>query len=183
MGASVRGEDDRVEPGADDASVHLVLGGRRGEAARLPAAPFRTAVYAGGHRPAGGGGRGPRDTERAGDVQASRAGPLQLRRRAIPAFGANLGGAVVPAAVESPLPRAAHQVSGDSADAGVHRRAEKTGAAGAARIPAHRHGASGRPGRGQGGVSHQRGGRSYAMGGGGGSGADQRSLSHTGAGG
>ena len=36
-------------------------------------------------------------------------------------FGADLGGAVVPAASESGVPRAADQVSGNAADAGVHR--------------------------------------------------------------
>src|ERR1019366_6188218 len=62
IGAAVRGEDDWTEPGADDAADHGVLAGRRGEAAALPAAPVRAALYAGGHRPAGGCGRGTRNT-------------------------------------------------------------------------------------------------------------------------
>ena len=44
---------------------------------------------------------------------------------------------LLPTAGEPRVPRAAHQVSGDAADAGVHRGAEETGSAGAPRIPAH----------------------------------------------
>src|ERR1035438_9306642 len=126
-----------------------------------------------------GCGRGTRDPERAGDEEAAPEGLLQLPRNAIPELGADLGGAVVPTAEIGRASRAAHQVPGDAADTGVDRRAEKAGAAWAPWILAHRHGASGRPGRGQGGVPHQRGGRGDAMGSGGVGGADQRSLSAT----
>src|ERR1035437_2410406 len=98
MGAAVRGEDDRTEPGADDAADYGVLAGGRSEAAALPTAPVRAALYAGGHRLAGGCGRGTRNPERAGDEEAAPEGLLQLPRNAIPELGANLGGAVVPTA-------------------------------------------------------------------------------------
>src|ERR1019366_8965311 len=137
MGAAVRGEDDRTEPGADDAADHGVLAGGRSEAAALPTAPVSAALYAGGHRLAGGCGRGTRNPERAGDEEAAPEGLLQLPRNAIPELGADLGGAVVPTAGEPCVSRAAHQVSGDAADTGVHRRAEKAGAAWAPWILAH----------------------------------------------
>src|ERR1035437_5367397 len=79
----------------------------------------------------------PRDPERAGDEEATPAGLLQLQRNAIPELGANLGGAVVPTSGESSIPGATHQVSGDAADARVHRRAEEAGAAGSPRIHTH----------------------------------------------
>jgi hypothetical protein len=48
--------------------------------------------------------------------KAAPAGLLQLQRDALPEFGANLGGAVVPTSGESRAPRTAHQVSGDATD-------------------------------------------------------------------
>jgi len=70
--------------------------------------------------------------------------------------GGDLGGAPVPVTQLGSLPQAQHDLSAHAAHADSHRRAAQAAAQRLARIPAHRHRASGRSGWPQGSVSHQR---------------------------
>jgi hypothetical protein len=135
---------------------HGVLAGRGGEATAVPAATLRAALHQGGHRAVGSSGRSSRKTQRAGHAEAAAASLSRFRRAALPTFSPALGGTLVPAASKPLVSGASRGLSVDAAYAGVHRGATPARSARPARVLAGGHGASGRPGRGQGRVPHQR---------------------------
>ena len=137
---------------------------RPGESGGLSADPVRHTLHRGRCEPAGLRRQGAWELERTGDPANPGARIRRIRPGGLPAVVGDFGGASLPAAQLGSLPETQHQLPAHAAHAHSHRRAAQAAAARLARIPAHRHGASGRSGGTQGAVSHQRRGRSDAVG-------------------
>src|SRR5580698_7739877 len=121
------------------------------------------------------------EVERAGHAPDSAAGVGAVRAPAVRAAGGNQRGASVQLASRRALPQSGCGVRTDAVVGHRHRRAAQARPARPPRTSARGHGPSGRLGRGQGRVSHQRGRCSDAMAGGGLREQDQRDLPVAGA--
>ncbi len=174
-GAGVSAADDgTVAIAGDQAGGAQPAGGAIAGPAAAGAA-VRQQVHAGGHRGAGGTGRGAREAVGASYAQAVPAGLGAVRGRALRAPGGHLERACLQPAQDGRLPAPAGQRGADAPAAGGDRGA-------APGLRAGGHGAPGRPRRGQGGLPHQRGGRGDAVPGGRLGGDDQRAAPAAGAG-
>src|ERR1035437_1478714 len=122
------------------------------------------------------------ESERAGDAKDSLPRVPRLWGSALSEIVIDIGTAHLQPAEEPGVSRAENLLPEDQAGAGEYRGAAAARSARQAWVPADRHGASGRSGRRQGGVPHQRGGRSDAVAGGGSHGANQRGLVDSGVG-
>src|SRR6266700_2821858 len=167
---------DRPESGAGDTADRELCRQWPGEGYRVPTQEICDTLHEIGRGAAGLCRQESREPEWPGNQADFGARVQRIRPGCLPARGGHFGGADLSVPELSGLSQAQQQLSTDTADSDSHRRAAQTATAGPSRIPAHRHGASGRSRRQQRDLSHQRGRRSDAMGDRGSHTADLRTL-------
>jgi hypothetical protein len=151
--SSLHREDDRIEPAAGDPVDPPISDRGSSRSGPLPAPTLCGKVHQQRHRAASRGGLCTRLAERAGYATDTEAGAGVVRQGRVCAFGGGVGGASVQLAPQRALPEGGGEMGANATQRDHHRRAAPARSAGKAWFSAHRHSASRRLGRSQGGCT------------------------------
>lgn len=175
-GQAISAPVDRVGPRPVNAFDRALCGKGFSDGDAVSAAQVHRALHRSRRAPAGLRGSSSWDVERACHAAHPAAGVPRASHRSLPAIGGDQCGADLSLSQDRRVSQTPHQLPTHAAHTDPHRRTPQARSEGTAGIPARRHRAPRRSGRRQGLVSHQCGGSSHAVAGGGGHTAHLRSL-------